>query len=240
MDQEASEPDPHIVDLNADLVTCDEYASSTLPVKERRYVLAENYEGRLFNASFRFVFEGLSHLMERLLISNARRIRAMNHNGVQKMLRNILALQQNIKIIAEGGTHVDFERSKRYYMLFLLSPPVGDKLCFVLVYSDPSCRTFWTPYARNRSLRSKSTRPFLISNVASTQLHKERRRPVKLQTGTIACISSSCMGLRWRITTASHSDGTLRIYGWTKIFISSAVLVATLSLLCPYPCSRRF
>lgn len=36
IDQEASEPDPHVVDLNADLVKCDDYASSTLPAKERR------------------------------------------------------------------------------------------------------------------------------------------------------------------------------------------------------------
>ncbi|GJE87574.1 Sec8 exocyst complex component-specific domain-containing protein [Phanerochaete sordida] len=104
IDQEVSEPDPHIVDLNADLVKCDDYTSSTLPTKERR-----------------FVFEGIGQLMESLLISNAKHIRAMNQNGVKKMFRNILALQQNTKIISEG-LQVDFDRAKRYYILFTKSP----------------------------------------------------------------------------------------------------------------------
>ncbi|THH02605.1 hypothetical protein EW026_g281 [Hermanssonia centrifuga] len=102
---EVSEPDPHIVDLNAELATCDDFSSTTLPEKERR-----------------FVFEGLSHLMESLLITNARHIRAMNMNGIKKMFRNILALQQNIKTIAQESQHTEFERAKRYYSFFSLSP----------------------------------------------------------------------------------------------------------------------
>lgn len=61
--------------------------------------------------------------MEHLLISNARFIRAINDNGVKKMFRNILALQQNIKIIAEG-MNIEFDRVKRYYSLFSKSPSV--------------------------------------------------------------------------------------------------------------------
>jgi exocyst complex component 4 len=71
----------------------------------------------------RFVFEGLGQLMETLLIANARFIRALNGNGVKKMFRNILALQQNVKIISEG-LHIEFERAKRYYSLFSKTPPV--------------------------------------------------------------------------------------------------------------------
>lgn len=36
IDREAVEPDPHIVDLNAELAKCDDFATSTLPQKERR------------------------------------------------------------------------------------------------------------------------------------------------------------------------------------------------------------
>ena len=36
INREASEPDPHIVDLNAELAKCDDFAAATLPVKERR------------------------------------------------------------------------------------------------------------------------------------------------------------------------------------------------------------
>ncbi|KAI0785469.1 Sec8 exocyst complex component-specific domain-containing protein [Irpex lacteus] len=106
LDVEASEPDPHVVDLNTELTRCDDFAATTLPSKERR-----------------FVFEGLSHLMQSLLLSKAKYIRTANVNGIRKMMRNILALQQNIKIIALENHHVDFERVKRYYALFTLSPP---------------------------------------------------------------------------------------------------------------------
>ena len=79
----------------------------------------------VFNDLDRFVFDGLSHLMESLLIANARHLRAINNFGVKKMLRNILALQQNIKTIAQESQHADFERAKRYYTLFSLTPRVG-------------------------------------------------------------------------------------------------------------------
>ncbi len=63
--------------------------------------------------------------MQSLLLSKAKYIRTANVNGIRKMMRNILALQQNIKTIALENHHVDFERVKRYYALFTLSPPVN-------------------------------------------------------------------------------------------------------------------
>ncbi|KAL6310091.1 Sec8 exocyst complex component-specific domain-containing protein [Sparassis latifolia] len=104
-EREVSEPDPYIIDLNAELSKCDDCISSTLPETERR-----------------FVFEGLGQLLEHLLISNARYIRSANAFGIKKMMRNILALQQNIKTITEDSYDGEFERAKRYYSLFMLSP----------------------------------------------------------------------------------------------------------------------
>ncbi|CCL98507.1 uncharacterized protein FIBRA_00506 [Fibroporia radiculosa] len=104
-EREVSEPDPNIIDLNIELGRCDEWASSALPGKERRYM-----------------FEGLGLLLERLLISNARHIRTMNAFGIKKMTRNMLALQQNIKTITQDNQDADFERAKRYYSLFAISP----------------------------------------------------------------------------------------------------------------------
>ena len=72
----------------------------------------------------RFAFEGIGHLMQHLLISNARFIQAANAFGIKKMLRNMLALQQNIKTIADDSISTQFDRAKRYYTLFLLTPPV--------------------------------------------------------------------------------------------------------------------
>ncbi|KZT02404.1 uncharacterized protein LAESUDRAFT_730147 [Laetiporus sulphureus 93-53] len=105
VEPEVIEPDPNVIDLNIELGRCDDWASSTLPEVERR-----------------FIFEGLGHLLERLLISDARFIRSMNASGVKKMMRNILALQQNIKTISEDGHDALFERAKRYYSLFAMSP----------------------------------------------------------------------------------------------------------------------
>ncbi|KAH9836975.1 Sec8 exocyst complex component-specific domain-containing protein [Rhodofomes roseus] len=105
VDREVGEPDPNVIDLNVELSKCDDWASSTLPERERRYV-----------------FEGLPHLMERLLISNARLIRSLNAFGIKKMNRNMLALQQNIKTITQNSDDVEFERAKRYYSLFSMSP----------------------------------------------------------------------------------------------------------------------
>ncbi|TCD59885.1 hypothetical protein EIP91_011260 [Steccherinum ochraceum] len=104
IEQEATEPDPHITDLNVELGKCDEIVSRTLPLEERR-----------------FVFEGIGHLMESLLISNARHIRTANEMGVQKMSRNILALQQNVKTLAVETRATPFDRAKRFYSLFSLS-----------------------------------------------------------------------------------------------------------------------
>ncbi|KAH8099379.1 Sec8 exocyst complex component-specific domain-containing protein [Cristinia sonorae] len=104
IEQEATEPDPHITDLNIELSKCDEIVLRTLPAEERR-----------------FVFEGIGQLMESLLISNARYIRRTNEMGILKMTRNILALQQNVKTIAIEKRLTPFDRAKRFYSLFNMS-----------------------------------------------------------------------------------------------------------------------
>ncbi|RPD82339.1 hypothetical protein L226DRAFT_541685 [Lentinus tigrinus ALCF2SS1-7] len=106
IEREASEPDPHIVDLNTELGNSDACLTSTLPDVERK-----------------FAFEGIGHLMQYLLISNARYIQVANEFGIKKMMRNMLALQQNIKTIMDDSSSTQFDRAKRYYSLFLLSPP---------------------------------------------------------------------------------------------------------------------
>ncbi|KAF9447796.1 exocyst complex component sec8 [Macrolepiota fuliginosa MF-IS2] len=102
---EVTEPDPYIIDLNTDLVQCDDITSTSLPPKERRYV-----------------FTGLGHLMEHMLISNARLLRLPNDYGIKKMLRNMLALQQSIKTLTNDQQNTEFERAKQYYSLYYLTP----------------------------------------------------------------------------------------------------------------------
>ncbi|KXN85672.1 putative exocyst complex component sec8 [Leucoagaricus sp. SymC.cos] len=102
---EVTEPDPYIVDLNTDLVQCDDITSTSLPLKERHYV-----------------FTGLGHLMEQMLISNARLLRLPNDYGIKKMMRNMLALQQSIKTLTNDQQNTEFERAKQYYSLYHLTP----------------------------------------------------------------------------------------------------------------------
>ncbi|KAJ7706369.1 Sec8 exocyst complex component-specific domain-containing protein [Mycena rosella] len=105
IEREAGEPDPHIVDLNNELGECNDFASTYLPKRERQ-----------------FVFMGLSNLMEQLLIAGARHLRQPTAFGIKKIMRNILALQQSIKTLTNDQQNTEFERAKRYYSLFNMSP----------------------------------------------------------------------------------------------------------------------
>ncbi|GAA5875446.1 hypothetical protein JCM8547_004407 [Rhodosporidiobolus lusitaniae] len=103
--EDIQEPDPSVVDLNSNLAECDEVAAGTLAEGERK-----------------FIFDGLSLLMDELLIHNARHIRLANKFGQAKMLRNILALQQNLKNLGDSPLDVDFDRSRRFWDLFAAGP----------------------------------------------------------------------------------------------------------------------
>ncbi|KAF7339621.1 Sec8 exocyst complex component specific domain-containing protein [Mycena sanguinolenta] len=105
LEREASEPDPHIVDLNNELGECSDFASTCLPKQERQ-----------------FVFMGLSNLMEQLLISGARHLRLPTAFGIKKIMRNILALQQRTKTLTNDQQNTEFDKAKRYYSLFNMSP----------------------------------------------------------------------------------------------------------------------
>ena len=127
MDHEVAEPDPHIVDLNSELGKCDDAVSLALAPKQQRSVTFKlSRSASVANdRSTRFVFEGLGQLMEHLLIANTRFIRGASANGIKKLLRNTLALQQSIKILtSDDSSATEFERAKRYYALFFLSPTV--------------------------------------------------------------------------------------------------------------------
>ncbi|KAF8632974.1 hypothetical protein AX15_001571 [Amanita polypyramis BW_CC] len=105
LEGEAGEPDPYIMDLNRELVQCDEFLEKSLPERQRRYV-----------------FIGLSHFMEHLIIRDARLLKLPNVHGIRKVVRNILALQQSTKTWTSHQKECVFERAKQYYSLFFISP----------------------------------------------------------------------------------------------------------------------
>ncbi|UZJ53559.1 hypothetical protein CBS101457_002879 [Exobasidium rhododendri] len=102
------EPDPQIVDLNAELASLDDIFTDTL--------LPEHHS---------FLFAGLASLMDLLLCQAVRKIRYMNRHGLTKMIRNILALQQslrNIVVIHESQGAWGFEKSTKLWELIGKEP----------------------------------------------------------------------------------------------------------------------
>ncbi|KAG8787622.1 hypothetical protein FRC12_015415 [Ceratobasidium sp. 428] len=105
IDQECTEPDPFVQDLNASLIACDDAIVGVLPETERR-----------------FIFDGLGGLVEHLLVSNSRHVRFANEMGIQKMLRNLYALRQNLKTITGLPEDAELQQAEDYYKLYALGP----------------------------------------------------------------------------------------------------------------------
>ncbi|KAJ2029882.1 exocyst subunit [Coemansia sp. S610] len=100
LDSDAVEPDQYIQALNADISTIEEKMESCLPADR-----------------LNLVFGGISVLMAHILIANTRYIRHFNDAGNRKMVRNILALQQNLTNIAlpeESG----LDKARRFYEMY--------------------------------------------------------------------------------------------------------------------------
>ncbi|KAG9089978.1 hypothetical protein FRC06_001261 [Ceratobasidium sp. 370] len=104
-DQECTEPDPFVQDLNTSLIACEDAIVGVLPETERR-----------------FIFDGLGGLVEHLLVSNSRLIRFANDMGIQKMLRNLYALRQNLKTITNLPNDAELQQAEDYYKLYALGP----------------------------------------------------------------------------------------------------------------------
>jgi exocyst complex component 4 len=108
IEEEAFEPDPYVDMLNQDLVLVEEAVGKALP-----------------NRRTRFIFDGLSFLINDILMSNLRYVRRLNLFGVMKLVKNVLSLQQsltNISAIHQKG----LDRVKCYFELLNCSGPVSE------------------------------------------------------------------------------------------------------------------
>ncbi|KAI9502763.1 Sec8 exocyst complex component-specific domain-containing protein [Coemansia spiralis] len=102
LETDAVEPDPYIQALNADISTIEDKMESCLP-----------------SDKLNIVFGGISILMAHILVTNTRHIRQFNAAGSRKMIRNILALQQNLTNIAlpeESG----LDNARKFYEMYEL------------------------------------------------------------------------------------------------------------------------
>ncbi|XP_038070549.1 exocyst complex component 4-like isoform X2 [Patiria miniata] len=97
------DPDPNVLKLNKDLTTLEEALSpSLMPHK------------------FKYVFEGLGHLVSFILINSAQYVKRINENGIKKMCRNIFILQQNLTNITMSR-ETDLDQARNYYELMYKS-----------------------------------------------------------------------------------------------------------------------
>lgn len=99
MDRQVHEPDSIILSLNADLIAYDEVVSTYLRDNE-----------------LAFIRNGLAALEDNFLIKNAAHVDGMNKNGCDRMMLNILVLQQNLKNIEPSA---NLSRAEDYFELFL-------------------------------------------------------------------------------------------------------------------------
>ncbi|XP_037071509.1 exocyst complex component 4-like [Pollicipes pollicipes] len=98
---DSSEPDPEVMRLNRDLAAIMEALQSALRKRKLRYI-----------------FEGLAPLVSNLLISAVTHITRINENGVKKMVRDILSLQQSMTNLTMAR-EVALDHARTYYELLL-------------------------------------------------------------------------------------------------------------------------
>ncbi|KAG0144745.1 hypothetical protein CROQUDRAFT_46818 [Cronartium quercuum f. sp. fusiforme G11] len=118
---DSTEPDPCVIELNS-LVSSSEAALTPALSESQR----------------RFVILGFGYLLNRLLINTVLKLRIGNEYGFQKMYKNVLALQQNMKTLKSGefdderpedgvgyhdrSMHADFERSRKFWEMASKGP----------------------------------------------------------------------------------------------------------------------
>ncbi|KAI9700393.1 MAG: hypothetical protein M1836_002408 [Candelina mexicana] len=102
LDQSVNEPEPNVLLLNANLVSYDEYVTHYLREQEHEFITL-----------------GIGHLLDQLLVTNARSLKIINAGGCERMQLNILVLQQNLKNIEKDIT---LSHSAHFFHLFTEGP----------------------------------------------------------------------------------------------------------------------
>jgi len=91
------DPDLNVSKLNKDLISIEEALTASLQPRK-----------------FKYVFEGLGHLVASILINSTPSLKRINENGIKKMCRNIFAIQQNLTNITMSR-EADLDHARQYY-----------------------------------------------------------------------------------------------------------------------------
>ncbi|XP_033211207.1 exocyst complex component 4 isoform X2 [Belonocnema kinseyi] len=104
--KDPEEADPRVEELSKVLQHMDEALQSTLHPKKTKYI-----------------FEGLGHLISKILITSAQYIGKIDENGIHRMCRNVFTLQQTLTNITMTR-ELALDYARQYYELFYETPEV--------------------------------------------------------------------------------------------------------------------
>ncbi|KAF5272310.1 hypothetical protein FQR65_LT04968 [Abscondita terminalis] len=102
--KETHEPDPKVLELSRVLANVDEAMTSSLHPRKCKYI-----------------FEGLGHLIAKILISSSQYMTHIDDAIIQRMCRNVFALQQTLTNITMTR-EVALDHARHYFELFFLNP----------------------------------------------------------------------------------------------------------------------
>lgn len=130
---ESVDADSLVIQMNKDMISLEDIVATSLATHK-----------------FRYMFEGLGHMMSSLIISSAPSIKKINPNGVKKMSRNIFAIQQNLLNITQSR-EPDLDKARLYYDLLYKIP--GD---FLIVLVEQGAKYTDAEYENILNLHSRS------------------------------------------------------------------------------------
>lgn len=68
-----------------------------------------------------YIFEGLAHLVARILIMASNSMESLENHAIQQMIRNSLALQQTLSSITATREH-QLDHARKYYEMLYKEP----------------------------------------------------------------------------------------------------------------------
>lgn len=71
-----------------------------------------------------YVFEGLGHLIAKILMSSSQFLETIDESGIHRMCRNIFTMQQTLTNITMAR-EVALDHANHYFQLFYLTPEVS-------------------------------------------------------------------------------------------------------------------
>ncbi|GJQ74842.1 hypothetical protein Trydic_g21678 [Trypoxylus dichotomus] len=154
--KQTHEPDPKVLELSKVLACVDEAMTSSLQPRKCKYI-----------------FEGLGHLIAKILITSTQNMQIIDEGGIQRMCRNVFALQQTLTNITMTR-EVALDHARHYFELFFLTP---EEILNGIVEKGPEFSELEYMNAFQLLNRSNS------GNISTINIHLERLSDILGEVG---------------------------------------------------------